>query len=707
MNFWSQLPFVRICFAWIAATMAALLFPSLISPLAAIIIISLLLTAFFLSDDLLKYKYRRFSSVLLILALLILGYSYVNFRQEQKLDSHFSTLIENEKHEIQSEHYFVLRMLEDPEEKTNSYKAEVEVVAIKDSNEWHQPKGKIILYFEKDSASVSTLSYGDYFYVYGKPNRVKPPSNPGEFDYKSFLAKKGIYHQLYLASDRWIKLNKKQENPIYRFALNCRAYLLDILQKKGLKGEEYAVASAILLGYSDKIDAKLLQEYSGAGAMHILCVSGLHVGIVYVVFSMLLFFLGKTDRSRFLKSLLLILLIWAYAILTGLSPSVMRASAMFSLVAIGQNMRRDTNIFNTLSASAFILMLIDPLIILNLGFQLSYSAVLGIVLLQPPIYRIFTIKSKLLDKIWTIIAVSIAAQIGTLPITLYYFHQFPNYFILTNILVIPSSAVVIYTGVAVLLFSFIPYLSVFLANSLSWMIKAMNFGISGIESLPGSVSQGIYLQKAEMLLLYLLIIFFISWIYLKKKKYIFLILGILLIIFSSVNYRKIQQSDEKRLVFYAVNNATAMEFSYAKQSVFLCDSSLLGDKKKQEYFSSGYRYANGIRNIAEYAINEPEIENSFLCKKHHFLRFANKKMVILDENSYYYDYPEKLSVDCIFLSGKMKENWSRLSDNYHFNLLILDNTVPFYRIEEWKRLCDENNVYCYSLSEQKAMVLKW
>ena len=307
----------------------------------------------------------------------------------------------------------------------------MEIVAIKDSNEWHHPKGKMILYFEKDSASVSSLSYGDYFYVYGKPNRVKAPSNPGEFDYKRFLERKGIYHQLYLASDRWIEIDKQKENPIYRFALNCRAYLLDILQEKGLKGAEYAVASAILLGYSDKIDAKLLQEYSGAGAMHILCVSGLHVGIVYVVFSMLLFFLGKTDRSRFLKSMLLILLIWSYAVLTGLSPSVMRASAMFSLVAIGQNMRRDTNIFNTLSASAFILMLIDPLIILNLGFQLSYSAVLGIVLLQPPIYRIFTIKSKILDKIWTIIAVSIAAQIGTLPITLYYFHQFPNYFFLS------------------------------------------------------------------------------------------------------------------------------------------------------------------------------------------------------------------------------------------------------------------------------------
>jgi competence protein ComEC len=707
VNFWSQLPFVRICFAWIAATMAAFLFPGQISTLAAIIIISLLITAFFLLDDILPYKYRRLSSIILMLAIVVLGYSYINFRQEQKLNSHFSSIIENEKQEIENDHYFVLRILEDPEEKTNSYKAEVEVVAIKDSNEWHHPKGKMILYFEKDSARVSSLAYGDYFYVYGKPNRVKAPSNPGEFDYKRFLERKGIYHQLYLASNRWIKIDKQKKNPIYRFALNCRSYLLDILQEKGLKGEEYAVASAILLGYSDKIDAKLLQEYSGAGAMHILCVSGLHVGIVYVVFSMLLFFLGKTDRSRFLKSLLLILLIWSYAILTGLSPSVMRASAMFSLVAIGQNLRRDTNIFNTLSASAFILMLIDPLIILNLGFQLSYSAVLGIVLLQPPIYRIFTIKSKLLDKIWTIIAVSIAAQIGTLPITLYYFHQFPNYFILTNILVIPSSAVVIYTGVAVLFFSFIPYLSVFLANTLSWMIKAMNFGISGIESLPGSVSQGIYLQKLEMLLLYLIIIFFISWIYLKKKNYVFLILGVFLILFTSISYRKIQQSDEKRVVFYAVNNATAMEFSYAKESVFLCDSSLLGDKKKQEYFSSGYRYANGIRKTSEYAINQAEIENNFFCKKDHFLTFANKKMVILNENSYYYDYSEPIAVDCIFLSGKMKENWSRLSDNYKFQLLILDNTVPFYRLEEWKRLCEENKIYCYSLSEQKAMVLKY
>jgi competence protein ComEC len=657
-----------------------------------------------LLQDVFSFKFRHISGVLILISLVCLSILYLNLRQQYEMSGHFSKQIDVENAE---EQVYVLRLLESPQQKNNSYKAEVEVVAVKDSTEWTEVNGKMILYFEKDSVAISTLDYGDYISVYGKASEIAPPSNPGQFNYKRFLERKKIYHQIYVKTTHWIALDKQKQNPIYRFALQCREYLLDILLENDIKGREYAVASAILLGYSDKIDAKLLQQYSGAGAMHILCVSGLHVGIVYVIFSLLLFFLGRTDKSRFVKSILLILLIWSYAVLTGLSPSVMRASAMFSLVAIGQNLRRDTNIFNTLSTSAFILFLVDPMILFDLGFQLSYSAVLGIVLLQSPMHKLFYVKNKILDKLWAITTVSIAAQIGTLPISLYYFHQFPNYFILTNILVIPASGAIIYSGIAVMLFSFIPLLSSSIAFLLTWMIKAMNYSIGGIESLPGSVTKDIFLSTYELIFLYIIIISLIAWVYSKQKKYIFIFLASVLLMTSLISIRKIQQSDNQRFICYSVNKATAMEFSYGNKSIFICDTTLLNDYEKQRFFVDGYRNINGIKNIEEYALSDTSISNPFFCKQQQFIRFQPYTIACINQENYYYSYENPVEVDLVLISGKMKVNLSRITDNYTFKLLLFDNSVPFYRIKEWKKACQEQGLPYYFVSEKGAFSLSW
>jgi competence protein ComEC len=704
LNFWSQLPFVRISLAWILGIIIAFLLPQIFPWWMLLGVVVVFLVAAMLLQDVFSFKFRHLSGVFILISLISLSVLYLNLRQQYEMSGHFSKVIDVESADDQ---VYILRLLEDPQQKTNSYKAEVEVVAVKDSVEWTEVNGKIILYFEKDSVAISSLRYGDYISIYGKPNEIAPPSNPGQFNYKRYLERKKIYHQLYLKTTHWIALDKQKQNPVYRFALNCREYLLDILLENGIKGKEYAVASAILLGYSDKIDAKLLQQYSGAGAMHILCVSGLHVGIVYVIFSLLLFFLGRTDKSRLIKSILLILLIWSYAVLTGLSPSVMRASAMFSLVAIGQNLRRDTNIFNTLSASAFILFLVDPMILFDLGFQLSYSAVLGIVLLQPPMHKLFFVKNKILDKLWSITTVSIAAQIGTLPISLYYFHQFPNYFILTNILVIPASGAIIYSGIAVMLFSFFPFLSSAIAYLLTWMIKAMNFSIGGIESLPGSVTKDIFLSAYELIFLYIIIISLIAWVYSKHKKWMFIILSSILIMTTLISIRKIQQTDKQRFICYSVNKSTALEFSYGKQSIFLCDTTLLNDYDKQSFFVEGYRNANGIKQINEYALSDTSISNSFFCKRQDFIRFEPYTIACINQENYYYSYQNPVEVDLIILSGKMKVNLTRITDNYKFKLLLFDSSVPFYRTEEWKQACQEQAIPYHFISEKGAFSLSW
>ena len=230
------------------------------------------------------------------------------------------------------------------------------------------------------------------------------------------------------------------------FALKLRKSFINIFENQGISGRNFAVVTALVLGMDDYLDNDTRKEFSSAGAIHILCVSGLHVGVIYMVLNALLFFLKRNKYARALRSLILLIGIWFYAMLTGLAPAVLRAATMFSFVIIGTGIKRKAGVFNSLTVSAFILLLFNPFLIYNVGFQLSYAAVIAIVAIQPTIYQIWQPKNKIADNIWGITTVSVAAQLGTAPLGLFYFHQFPNYFIITNLIAIPLATLILYAG---------------------------------------------------------------------------------------------------------------------------------------------------------------------------------------------------------------------------------------------------------------------
>lgn len=236
----------------------------------------------------------------------------------------------------------------------------------------------------------------------------------------------------------------------------------------GIEGDEYSVAAAILLGYDDELPPELRQNYVTAGSMHVLCVSGLHVGIIFLVFSTILSFLDKYGAVfKILKFCILLLIMWTYAFIAGLAPSILRATIMISFIVIGKIIKRNGVIINSIAASAFVILAIEPEDLFNIGFQLSYAAVIGIVVLQRPIYNVFYIKNKILDKIWELTSVTLAAQFATAPFTIFYFNQFPLYFWLSNLFMTPLSTVVIIGGMIMLLVSFIPYLNL----ATAWCVK--------------------------------------------------------------------------------------------------------------------------------------------------------------------------------------------------------------------------------------------
>lgn len=409
--------------------------------------------------------------------------------------------------------------------------------------------GTALLYFHKDSSSIG-LKYGQEIVIRTQLQVVEGMGNPNEFNYARYLRFHGITNRGYVKENGW-KLLSNGNPGITGWLLDLRSILIAKFEEAGLSGNELSVASALVLGYRTDLDKELMVAYAGAGATHVLAVSGLHVGIVYVILNWLLRFLDRRKVLRVLKTMLLVFLLFGYAGLTGLSASVFRAATMFSFVAIGRAINRSTNIFNTLAASAFCLILYEPMIIMQVGFQLSYLAVIGIVVIQPRLVKLTYSKYRLVDWAWSITCVSIAAQIATFPLGLLYFHQFPNLFLVSNLLVIPAAGLILYLGFALFLASiWKPILLVF-GFLLEKVIFILNQVVVWIEQIPYSVLSGIDISTFEALIIYAVIVGVLVFIIHKQRfaLYTSLSLSIIFLILQVI-----EVNDQKKQQFIAVYN---------------------------------------------------------------------------------------------------------------------------------------------------------
>ncbi|MEI6853669.1 MAG: ComEC/Rec2 family competence protein, partial [Bacteroidota bacterium] len=568
----------------------------------------------------------------------------------------------------------------------------------------HKTSGKAIIYLQKDSLAQK-LVYGDKIMLYGNFHPVSPPMNPGEFDYKTYLHNRSIEYSAFIKIGDWKLVSSGNGNPIQRYAYSLRQKLLNILNKSGISGKEYAVISALLVGYTDKLDADLIKDYQGSGAMHILSVSGMHVGVIYLFLNFFLFFFDKFKYGRVPKAVILILFVWSYAILTGLSPAVMRASTMFTFIAFGNALRYPPNLLNTLAVSAFALLVYDPYFITDIGFQLSYLSVLGIILIYPYIYKSWGAHNRLLDKIWSLIAVSLATQIVTFPLSMFYFHQFPNFFILTNLVAVPWSAVVIYLGIACLIFNSVPFLSVLLSKALTWSLIFLNGSISFVDRLPYSVSVSISLSPFETIIIYLAIGAILLWFSAKKPKWMLSGLVFLLLFTASISFRKVSLKQEKRIIVYNIAKHTAIDFINGNSCYFVADSSLQKDTRKQDFFIKNSRI-NYQTNMLK-SLYLPDTTNTFadevFYKKSNFISFAGKRMAIVNNMTV---SAQKIKIDFLLITHNSKMGLDEILQQFQPGLIIIDASNNLYYTEQLLAQCRKRNIACFSTSLSGAWILK-
>ncbi|HEY4788967.1 MAG TPA: ComEC/Rec2 family competence protein, partial [Bacteroidales bacterium] len=457
---------------------------------------------------------------------------------------------------------------EPPEEKTKSVQCFLTIKLIKKSTQFENCKEKILLYLQKDSAS-KTLKAGDLLVLKTRLNRIRNSGNPFEFNYKQYLFFRGIQFSGYTGRLSWKLLANHQLNKLQTLAFSTREKLLSIFTRIGLKGDELGVASALIIGDKANLDDEIKQAYIASGTMHILAVSGMHIALLYWVLNILLSFLNALKHGKFIKLVLLLIAVWFYALITGLGGSILRAATMITFVIIGQSFNRNVNIFNSLAVSAFLLLLINPFNLVDVGFQLSYLAVISIVIFYPLIYNLIDIKNWLGDQLWSLTAVTLAAQLVTTPISLFYFHQFPNLFILSNLVMIPLSTLIMYFAMTLIAFSGWNWITMILGKVFNFLVWLLNKVVLTIESLPYALTKGIYINWIDVCLLYILVTFIT--LFLLKRKSFYLIASTVAILGLSTHSLiiKYNQSTSKEIIVYNNNENPVIQFREGNKSTWL------------------------------------------------------------------------------------------------------------------------------------------
>ncbi len=659
MTNWFKYPFIRLLMPfvlgiWLSFSCLNLPKDELNIVFGAVVVSGVAL--FVVHSAVKDYKYRWVFGAILNLHLILIGIAIVHIRNDD-LDEDCDV--------------WVARLAECPTEKGKTVKVVLEM---------QSATGSVMAYFEKNERSLN-LNYGDVIAFYEPPKLVEPPSNPEQFDYQKYLSRKGILRQVYLKDESWDLLKDKSVNPIYSFSYNLRNFLLATIRELGISDDEYSVAAAILLGYDDTLPTELRQKYVAAGSMHILCVSGMHVGVIFMVFSYMLGFLDKRKRGQNVtKQILLLVLIWFYALLAGLAPSILRSTIMLSFVIVGDMIKRNGILLNSLAASAFLLLCIDPANLFNVGFLLSYCAVIGIVTLQKPIYNIFYVKPKFLDKVWEMTSVTLAAQLATAPLSIYYFHQFPTYFWLSNLFMGPISAIVITGGMVMLMVFFIPYINIGVAFCVKWLIYAMNFIVSWIETMPLSMIKGLYINSLEFICLIIAFVLLMMLVEHRKKPFLFGILSMLLIFSVSQLTSAVIQRDKMSITVYSVNKASAIDFVCGNEHVLICDSIFVNNPSLSNFSIENHLIREGVfSNGVCVPVDSSYFNSDYLKKRDNLISFGGKIIGIMDEKSSFgVKMPFRPHLDYFIVRGRVNIDLERLLNCYVIDLLVIDSSVPEY-----------------------------
>lgn len=694
---WNNYPIIRLVIPFILGILSFSFFSDYWTN--SLIIIGILGGLLFLFSYFKKlylpYKLRFISGSIIYSLLFYLGVFAAQYHYPFKAKNYYGNTISNAG-------FVVARVIEAPKQTSKTIKLVVEVEAVSTDSILYSTCGKSILYIRKNDDALK-LHYGDIIALKNRLKPVEKPLNPYAFNYSKFLLNKGIKYSAFVKEDEWKIIGESEELSLKKEALEIRAMILEKFKDNGLQDDEYAVASSLILGYRDELSDDLVDAYRSAGVMHVLCVSGMHVGIIFLIISNLLAFLKRKKWGLTLRLIIILINVWGFAIITGLSPSVTRAAVMFTFVSLGQNIGRKINVYNTLAASAFFTLIFSPYSLFEIGFLLSYAAVFAIAALYKPIYSLWIPYNKILNFFWKIAAVSIAAQIGTAPFSMYFFHQFPNYFLLSNLVVILAITPIFYLVLASLIFSFISPIAEGLAFMASWVIRAMNWFVTSVQQWPFSVTENIhYSSYGLLLILGVIICLCLSFL---KKKMIFIYASYVFVLgFLGFSIREsILQKQINRMVIFNTSGHSAVLFHQGKKSMLFLDSTAFKKPEIIGFQTQGYLQKYGLEPKLFNLDSVNNFEN-WVSRRNNFLVF-NDKIIAFVPNSKNIRYHEKIECDFLILRNKKTYELPKSLSYYNSDNLILSSELWPIQAHNFVLDLQERKQEYYDLKNLPALIV--
>jgi|GEM_PF-788080 competence protein ComEC len=679
----------------------------------------------------LAYRLRLLNGVAITTAIISFAYLLTWFYSDKNYASEFSHLLEGQ-------NILVVKIHEPPvlHDKVVIVNAEVKEVNNAQGN--FKTQGNIQLDFLRDTV-CERLNYGDVLLIKSKVDTVKGPANPYERNYKTLLSFHNIYNKAFVTRGDWALVKPNQGNPLLFAIYQLRNSFLKVIARYVTDKNDFGVATAITLGYRDYLSFEIYQAYSNSGTVQVLSVSALHVLIMFFTINFLLQWMDKRGRKMlFVKTGLIISFIWFYACITGLTLPVMRCATMFTLVQLGTVLTRNVNRYNIVAASALLLMLINPFVITEIGFQLSYLAVFVLYYLQPKIAGLFIIKTpdrphyqkqtngllipitfllyylqwlaiKLLDFTWQLIAACLAAQIAIMPLCLFYFYQFPNLFLFSNIIVVPLSNLLIFTGTVLFAVNHIPFINDIVGYTFSHILWLLNRFVFWIDSIPFSITKGITVSASEMILLYMLIVLLCWLTEERKKKIVISALTVILILSTLSSFKKFEQAGQKELVVYSVSKQKAIAFISGKNLYYDIDPALYNNQSNMLFNILHHWWQAGISQ--QIPVNDSlsnthaEIYSTTLTTGRLIL-FEGKKILLVDSlaTASYYGAKIKLRPDLVILSGNIKISIPILKKSVDFDEIVFDSSCKPSARKRWKKDCSNLNINYYDVNTDGAFV---
>lgn len=689
VHFWKKNPFIRLLFPLIAGIIVQWSAQINEKVLWLIVVVcAVVVTAFFFIPLIKRYSLAFLTGLATCILFFCFGSLLVWYKDIRHNENWFGN-------HYNGQNTLIVALDEPPVEKIKSIKADATVSYLINGKEFLSAKGKIILYFKKDS-SLPRLEYGSQI-IFNKPlQEIKNSGNPGGFDYKRYSLFHGITHQVYLKPDEFIILKEKKEKWLDKFLYSTKGKVLNILRRDIKTDKELGLAEALLIGYKNDLDQALVQSYTNTGVVHIIAISGLHLGLIYWLLVLLFKPLQKRKNLKWLRPVLIIAGLWMFSLLAGGQASVLRSAVMFTCIVVGASLSKKTSIYNTMALSAFILLCYDPYWLWDVGFQLSYAAVLSIIIFMRPIYNWFYFPNKLIDFIWKLNSVTLAAQILTVPVSIYHFHQFPNYFILTNFVAVPLSSIIVLGEIFFCAISFIHPIATLVGKVLSWLIWLMNSYIERIEALPFSLWDGLLINVGQAILLIVFVSCTGYWLLEKSKTGLKIGLAALTGFVISRSYSFIQTERQQKIIVYNVPQHRAIDFVDGRNYLFVGDSDLLADGFARNFHLKPTRVL--------YRINETRKLNALSGFENHYI-YSGRNILLIDKSLSFMQPKEKPAIDLLVISNNPKVYITKLAGSFNIKQVVFDGSVPVWKLDYWKKDCDSLHIPYYDVSEKGAFVM--